>query len=397
MYKIRDFVGIGAIVLVVSSCGGSDSEEHPGFIPANTEAQIVSGPYLVDPSDSSFVLPNNTNDESTGGGTNSDDPLTGTPEGGYLDCENLDTNKVYLHGALGTDTNSRAIGDPLNPTLICVASPARYGTISSNGRYLHQITAYSAPERITSNVLGEAVAEFSQEDLWVDDEGNWDYYIAGDNHVYNDNVLAIVNENALAVTDIIASPNDTSEFVYLYFDDIYNPDGTLIYTISFGSPSALAMLDNGSVLVGENDGLYAISMLGDVTQISDTEDSETNWRLAGKHHSGGIWLITASTGGIERWTLDNEMMITSDGFYAARPEELVDSVFPESYAIDGEGNLWELHYESNNLSVILRRPLEGAGESEIVYRGENAPTTDWTQNSTLYIRPYLDSSLITGP
>jgi|GEM_PF-4112005 len=368
------------MALLMSACGGAP-QDNPNY---NGSGNSNGGTSSSSSSSSSST-------SSSGG----DIPLTGTPDNGYLNCNALDPGRVYFHGTIGTDTNQKAIGDPLNPSSVCVSSPSRHGKISASGRYLHQIGAFEG-ERITPNYLGEAVAEFTQDDLFLDSNGNWDYSYPNTYPTQNDNVLYIADDSALAITKIIPHPSNANDLVYLYFSDMYSPDGQLFHAIDNSNSTALAMLEDGSVVVGERSALNIVDRSGIVTPVTLPDGMSTNWQVIGKHHPGGIWILTGAFQN-ERWTLSTDLQLTLDGEYAARPTELADVIFATSRAFDGAGNLWEYFYNSGNDGMIIRRPLEGEGESEVVYRSSNGPGGDWTTNPSLYIYPYLDASLITGP
>ncbi len=71
----------------------------------------------------------------------------------YLDCSNLDPDKVYLHGTLGEGASYLdALTDPANPTLFCVGfETTRAGTITEQGKYVYG-TTHTDPNNITREI-----------------------------------------------------------------------------------------------------------------------------------------------------------------------------------------------------------------------------------------------------
>ena len=114
----------------------------------------------------------------------------------YLDCSNLDPDKVYLHGTLSEGAAYLdALTDPENPTLFCVGFPTSTidGVITEQGNYIysHDDTFYTMNQDAMNQDAGDSITDQYPE-----------------NEVDNDTMLFTAKPNSCGVGIIKINPSN---------------------------------------------------------------------------------------------------------------------------------------------------------------------------------------------
>ncbi len=303
------------------------------------------------------------------------------PAGGFMDCSNLDPDKIYIQGRV--TVNERTIyglAEISDPSFFCTGSISRWPSIAADGRLLHENVIYDVEvtETSVSTInLGAAVSRFTQ-DAWTETSDGtiqptipWGYPLTYE----NDEFLVFLNEEATVVTEIVADPNDPGLFFYGYFNKYFNTQSALIYDYgdAVGDVVVIGMTYDSRLVLGVtgsgDDHLLLIYQTGEQTRI-EKPDGMGSFRHyhQGKRHPGGMYFLA---GDGEIWNMANDFTFTKLGDAAPRPAGFVTDAFAK-LRFDIDGNLYEYHATSGGDQIykVLKRPLDdGAGSagSEVLF------------------------------
>lgn len=321
------------------------------------------------------------------------DPL---PIDTSLDCENLDPDKVYLHGTLQEGLAGRdALVDPLNPTSFCVGfgDATVEGIITTGGRYIFEedLSIYRLEQDEVGTVLSNP------------DEPVWVY---PNNALDNDTLLHTSTAPSCGVRLIMVNPSNNDLFYSCPNNTIHTETTSPYYLL--GNDDLLAITADGSMVIGSFSGVRVVtdSMSETALTVPAAVGFSTLQFLTAKHYvdpntnNDSLWIALEgfNDGSIRRWSVDLVTSIVTDqGPFADLP---VDTSGSFSYRMDGDGNLWQTGSDSTAVfvDVIIQRPIGSGGElSTIVYSEANLTTTDnWTREDLPEVRMH-GSRLVTGP
>lgn len=277
----------------------------------------------------------------------------------YLDCENLDPDKVYLQASLQALTAYLVILDPYEPSRFCVGfgKTIAQGVILADGRFAYGYLGG------TDNAIYSMGNDFLRESS---EEGEFYTYPLD---VLSNDTLLVDAEGAQAcgLKTVLSNPVTGEVFFNCPDEKWFNQLGEELPSAA-GFEVISIYPDNG-LLVKDVTGLYYISDGGETTLIKAGQGV-----LAAKHHENGLWIAVAVLEGdfleIDRWNLsDPGADITLDGRYLSLSEDLIANT--AEFKIDGDGYLWHPVSVKSTDQVegsqgLVRRPIDG-GEVELVY------------------------------
>lgn len=340
------------------------------------------------------------------------------PNSFYLNCSDLDPDKVYLLGTLQTGSGGfDALLDPEDPTKFCVGFDDETSShvIAESGEIIY-LNHYLG----SLNGLGD-ILKFTQDYLAGGPvEGGWQYPFAPDK---NDINLGTASNGPLFIR---RNPNTGLDDIYYarksstHLSVFANPDGTphdatpyyemKLMGFEFET-NLIGVTSNGSLLIADFDTAivhvspdkleslitppipapYKFQVITSKLFIDPLTNHESVWML--------VWYnSTAVVHPYGRWTLDLEtLVITDDGAFAPLPE----GEKAQASRLNGNGELIQtaikkVGEDSYDYSVIKRPLLSTNASSSVLYRdSDDLDTKIWSLRSVPFV--YIeDSNLVTG-
>ncbi len=316
----------------------------------------------------------------------------------YLDCTELNPDKVYLLGTLSPGSGDPVVVDPENPTRLCVGfehdggdgvsasdSPSA-SAISNSGKIIYSTVTspniyQMVPEPFASNSNADQILAYPE------------------NPIGNDVILMENNISSCGVGTILLNPVNDDIFFTCPNSRVHTAADQPYYSLG---DQLLGILPDGSLLTSGARSLSIISNSlvetsltlpdsGDVT-LDIHENTAKNY-VCPESQNNCVWFLVSVDGVEHRWSLDLTTQLVSDqGAYSAVPEDVTVRF---SVKLDGQGALWQTGAISTT-DVIMRRALEADGETEVVYsEADNEHSGRWTSDPTPFGLMH-GSELVTG-
>lgn len=350
---------------------------------------------------------NNDTGGDADNGNGSGDSIGPNPTAFYLDCEDLDPDKVYMQGYLERGNNSyQALIDVQEPEKLCVGFPSNGGAlkVSREGRLLYRISSQLSEYPDTLYIMG-------QDRLTVNNRGRWVYPRSTDS---NDERVATSWGRPFAVTTDEGTEYFSAVSSGMDIEILRSGDDEPYFELSgthiSESFSLIAALPGRELVVGHNqDGLIYIDSEFNETLIGAPdgapETSHYNYRVSRTftnevtgHDSLWLTLTVADDDAEHRWSLDLEQLtVEYDGTFAPPPEHHYAG-HPEN-VLDHDGSLIQLTYESHgddDIYAVMKRPIASSGQAtEILHSDADQPNRTWSMEEMPFVQVVL-SSLVTG-
>lgn len=347
------------------------------------------------------------NNSNSGSGSGGNSP----PELTYLDCSNLDPDKVYLLGSFALSAGLYALTDMEDPSRFCVGFPENSiaPVISETGSLIYR----------QRDVGNQSAMILVQETLETENTAtNW-------NLIYP----AAPTANDIQLFDIAYRGIDMHVRLGAGNDEIYG-SGTLLtdgeepavylngilYYQPDADSSLLGVMPNGSLLMrtslpSGSPNLYLVDTSFNITQLTPPTEGQPHIHPTTKAFidpdtgNQSVWIV-ASNGDIfnlieSRWSIDLVTnTIADDGVLSATPANVFVGM-DKSTRISGSGEIFQVATYQDALDdywIILKRALESAGtETAIIYseEGKELGGTSWTSDQNPFV--FILNNLVTGP
>jgi hypothetical protein len=313
----------------------------------------------------------------------------------YLDCSNLDPDKVYIYGYLQERSDGlNAITDPANPTQFCVGFTGLdngEGIITEQGTYIYS-------ENLTFYLLNQEPLN----DIGDSTERNWQY---PENVIDNDIGLFSATASGCSYIGFMMMNPSNSDIYYSCDSDAINTQTSEPY-YEYGDETPIAVTSDGSILFRDSPtGLILVDESLNETLIPVDEVATTTAQyLAAKLYthpvsgSESVWLlveqIVLGLAELSRWSLDlTTLEITDEGGYTDLPMDTTGT--NQGAKLDGNGELWQIG-RNGSFDMIIRRPILSSGTpTEVVYNEADDDGGSWTTQETPFVRIFSDK-LVTG-
>jgi hypothetical protein len=313
----------------------------------------------------------------------------------YLDCSNLDPDKVYIYGYLQESTDGlNAITDPVNPTQFCVGFTGLdngEGIITEQGTYIYS-------ENLTFYLLNQEPLN----DIGDSTERNWEY---PENVIDNDIGLFSATASGCSYIGFMMMNPSNGDIYYRCESDAINTQTSEPY-YEYSGETPIAVTSDGSILFRDSppSDLILVDESLNETLIPVDEVATTTVRyIAAKLYthpvsgSESVWLlveqIVLGLAELSRWSLDlTTLEITDEGGFTDLPSDTADNWGAK---LDGNGELWQIQ-RTGSFDMIIRRPLLSSGTpAEVVYTEADDDGGSWTTQETPFVRIFSDK-LVTG-
>jgi hypothetical protein len=298
---------------------------------------------------------------SSSGGSGSGGGTSGAGGITYLDCENLNPERMYVYGKLNRGTDQfYALADPSDLNFFCVAFPttAERGMVSRSGKYVYH--GSGGTKQLTQDAL---LAGTSTSFV------RWAY---PRNPVINDIEFNVSSEP-------YHSRNGSLETVLAVF-----PNGSTLEYSSVVADDLKLALGSSSTLIVKPAGAGSTPFYHTAKIVPNSGDSQ-------------VWVVV-DTFPPRRWRIDlNTLTATDEGEFSELP---FNTIGGSQFILDGEGDLWQIGSDTDvsageTIKVIIKRPILSSGVSATVVTAQESDDESWDQKSTPDVR-LIGAVLITG-